>query len=79
MLEEDVPHGGLPAAGIGEACGRATMILTCIEEAERMMRLASGAASTASITNAAADELGLTAGETAYAVMKAADVMIGKD
>ncbi len=70
-----MPHGGLPAAGIGEACDRATMTLSCIGEAERMMRLAGSA----SITNAAADELGLTAGETAYAVMKAADVMIGKD
>jgi molybdopterin-binding protein len=79
MLEEDVPHGGLHAAGTGEACGRATMTLSCIEEAERMMRLAGGAAITVSITNAAADELGLTTGETAYAVMKAADVMIGKD
>ncbi len=44
-----------------------------------MMQLAGAAAITASITNAAADELGLTAGETAYAVMKAANVMIGKD
>lgn len=79
MLEEDLPYGGLPAAGIGGACGRATVTLACIEEAERMMQLAGGAVITASITNAAADELELTAGETAYAVVKASDVMIGKD
>lgn len=34
---------------------------------------------TASITNEAVAELGLTEGESAYAVIKATDVMIGKD
>jgi ABC-type molybdate transport system ATPase subunit len=34
---------------------------------------------TASITNEAVDELRLTKGETAYAVIKASDVMVGKD
>jgi molybdopterin-binding protein len=34
---------------------------------------------TASITNEAVAELGLTEGENAYAVIKATDVMIGKD
>ncbi|AWD23593.1 TOBE domain-containing protein [Pseudogemmobacter blasticus] len=34
---------------------------------------------TASITNEAVDELGLKVGERAYAVIKASDVMIGKD
>ena len=33
---------------------------------------------TSSITNAAVDDLGLKAGDTAYAVIKASDVMIGK-
>jgi molybdopterin-binding protein len=33
----------------------------------------------ASITNEAVAELGLATGETAYAVIKATDVMIGKD
>ncbi len=36
-----------------------------------------GAIVTASITNEAADELQLAAGQTAYAVVKASDVMVG--
>jgi molybdopterin-binding protein len=38
-----------------------------------------GAVVTSSITNEAADELKLTAGQTAYAVIKASDVMVGID
>jgi molybdopterin-binding protein len=38
-----------------------------------------GAIVTASITNEAADELHLAAGQTAYAVIKASDVMVGVD
>jgi molybdopterin-binding protein len=38
-----------------------------------------GAVVTASITNEAADELKLAAGQTAYAVIKASDVMVGID
>jgi molybdopterin-binding protein len=34
---------------------------------------------TAAITNAAVDEMKLTAGKDAYAVVKASDVMIGID
>jgi molybdopterin-binding protein len=34
---------------------------------------------TASITNEAVEELRLATGDTAYAVVKASDVMIGKD
>ncbi|MBU6398479.1 MAG: molybdopterin-binding protein [Rhodospirillales bacterium] len=37
-----------------------------------------GGVITSSITNAAVDDLGLKAGDTAYAVIKASDVMIGK-
>jgi molybdopterin-binding protein len=38
-----------------------------------------GAVVTASITNEAADELKLAAGQTAYAVIKASNVMVGID
>lgn len=38
-----------------------------------------GATVTASITNEAVDELGLTAGQDAYAVIKASDVMVAID
>jgi molybdopterin-binding protein len=38
-----------------------------------------GTVVTASITNAAVDELKLAAGKQAYAVIKASDVMIGID
>jgi len=38
-----------------------------------------GTVVTASITNAAVDELKLTTGKQAYAVIKASDVMIGID
>ena len=34
---------------------------------------------TASITNEAVDELGLKAGQEAYAIIKASDVMVGLD
>jgi molybdopterin-binding protein len=42
------------------------------------LELPGGATITASITNEAVDELGLKAGDQAYAVVKASDVMIGK-
>jgi molybdopterin-binding protein len=38
-----------------------------------------GAVVTAAITNEAVDELQLKVGDQAYAVIKASDVMIGKD
>ena len=41
--------------------------------------LGAGAVVTASITNEAVDELGLKQGDNAYAVIKASDVMVGKD
>ena len=42
------------------------------------IEVAPGAVVTASITNEAVDELALKAGENAYAIIKASDVMIGK-
>ncbi|KQY42575.1 molybdopterin-binding protein [Rhizobium sp. Root483D2] len=41
--------------------------------------IGNGAIVTASITNQAVDELGLTVGACAYAIIKASDVMIGVD
>lgn len=38
-----------------------------------------GAVVTSSITNEASDELKLASGQTAYAVIKASDVMVGID
>jgi molybdopterin-binding protein len=43
------------------------------------LEIAPGQVVTASITNEAVDELGLKAGMTAYAVIKASDVMIAVD
>lgn len=41
--------------------------------------IGSGTIVTASITNAAVDELNLTVGASAYAVIKASDVMVAVD
>lgn len=43
------------------------------------LELPGGAVITASVTNEAVDELGLQPGDDAYAVVKASDVMVGKD
>jgi molybdopterin-binding protein len=43
------------------------------------IQIAGGAMVTASITNEAVDELGLKAGDQAYAVIKASDVMVARD
>ena len=41
--------------------------------------IGNGVVITASITNAAVDELGLAPGKPAYAVVKVSDVMVGVD
>jgi molybdopterin-binding protein len=41
--------------------------------------IGNGAIVTASITNQAVDELGLAVGGSAYAIIKASDVMVGVD
>jgi len=43
------------------------------------IQIGGGAVITASITNEAVDELQLKSGDSAYAVIKASDVMVGKD
>jgi len=43
------------------------------------IEIASGTVVTASITNEAVDELKLKAGDAAYAVIKASDVMVARD
>ena len=43
------------------------------------IELPGGAVITASITNEAVEELRLTTGDEAYAVIKAPDVMVGRD
>lgn len=43
------------------------------------IEIGNGAIVTASITNQAVDELGLTVGGSAYAVVKASDVMVAVD
>jgi molybdopterin-binding protein len=43
------------------------------------IEIAGGAVLTAAITNEAVDELELETGDTAYAVIKASDVMVGTD
>jgi molybdopterin-binding protein len=43
------------------------------------IQVTGGAIVTASITNDAVDDLQLTSGDAAYAVIKASDVMVAKD
>jgi molybdopterin-binding protein len=43
-----------------------------------VVEIAAGVRITASITNEAVDDLGLTVGDEATAVIKASDVMVGK-
>lgn len=59
--------------------GKVTQVTKGQTTAHVKIEIAGGAVVTASITNEAVDELKLKAGEPAYAVIKASDVMIARD
>jgi molybdopterin-binding protein len=59
--------------------GRITGVVRGATTAHVKIEIGAGVVITASITNEAVDELRLAAGEPAYAVIKASDVMVGKD
>ncbi len=59
--------------------GRITGVVRGATTAHVKIEIGPGVVVTASITNEAVDELRLATGETAYAVIKASDVMVGKD
>jgi molybdopterin-binding protein len=59
--------------------GRVTSVVRGATTAHVKLEVAPGAIVTASITNEAVDDLRLAAGDSAYAVIKASDVMIAKD
>ena len=59
--------------------GRITSVVKGSTTAHVKIDLGGGSVVTASITNEAVDELKLAAGDNAYAVIKASDVMVGKD
>ena len=59
--------------------GRIVEVVKGATTAHVKLDVGGGTVVTASITNEAVDELRLAKGDTAYAVIKASDVMIGKD
>ena len=59
--------------------GEITEVVKGTTTAHVKLDVGSGTVITASITNEAVDELKLKTGDTAYAVIKASDVMVGKD
>ncbi len=59
--------------------GRVVSVVRGATTAHVKLDLGAGTIVTASITNEAVDELRLAAGDAAYAVVKASDVMVGKD
>lgn len=59
--------------------GRITAVTRGATTAHVKIEIGPGVVITASITNEAVDELRLANGEQAYAVIKASDVMVGKD
>jgi molybdopterin-binding protein len=59
--------------------GKITQVTKGQTTAHVKIEIAPGAVITSSITNEAVDELKLKSGDTAYAVIKASDVMIARD
>jgi molybdopterin-binding protein len=59
--------------------GRIIEVVKGATTAHVKLDVGGGTVITASITNEAAEELRLAKGDTAYAVIKASDVMVGKD
>jgi molybdopterin-binding protein len=59
--------------------GKVTQVTKGQTTAHVKIEIAAGVVVTASITNEAVDELKLKAGDAAYAVIKASDVMVAKD
>ena len=59
--------------------GRIVEVVKGATTAHVKLDVGGGTVITASITNEAAEELRLAKGDAAYAVIKASDVMVGKD
>jgi molybdopterin-binding protein len=59
--------------------GRVVEVVKGATTAHVKLDVGGGTVITASITNEAVEELRLTRGDAAYAVIKASDVMVGKD
>jgi molybdopterin-binding protein len=59
--------------------GRVVEVVRGATTAHVRIDIGGGTIVTASITNEAVDELRLVAGDVAYAVIKASDVMVGRD
>jgi molybdopterin-binding protein len=59
--------------------GRIVEVVKGATTAHVKLDVGGGTVITASITNEAAEELRLAKGDTAYAVIKASDMMVGKD
>jgi molybdopterin-binding protein len=59
--------------------GKVTEVKRGATTAHVRIQIAGGAIVTASITNEAVDELQLKSGDSAYAVIKASDVMVARD
>lgn len=59
--------------------GKVVQVVRGQTTAHVKIEIAAGAIVTASITNEAVDELKLKAGDAAFAVIKASDVMVARD